>query len=105
MSWKNLLAMLKRRSKAERESDDEMRFHLERQIEQHLAAGLSPEEARRQALIEFGGVQQTRENVRETRSIRLFDILAQDTRYALRLLRKTLVSLPSPYSLWRWVLA
>ena len=89
MSWKNLLAMLKRRSKAEHETDDEMRFHLERQIEQHVAAGLSPEEARRQALIEFGGVQQTRENVRETRSIRLFDILAHDTRYALRLLRKT----------------
>ncbi len=89
MSWKNLLAMFKRGSQTERELDDEMRFHLERQIEQHVAAGLSPEEARRQALIEFGGVQQTRENVRETGSVRLFDIVAQDTRYALRLLRKT----------------
>ena len=89
MSWKNLLAMFKRRSKAEREFDDEMRFHLERQIEQHVAAGLSPEEARRQTLIEFGGVQQTKENVRETRSHHFFDVIAQDTRYALRLLRKT----------------
>ncbi len=75
MSWRNFLAIFKRRSKAERELDDEMRFHLEKQIELHVAAGMSPEEARRQALIEFGSVQQTRENVRETRSTHFFDVM------------------------------
>src|SRR5450432_484210 len=89
MSWRNLLAMFKRRSKAERELDDEMRFHLEKQIEQHVAAGKSPYEARRLAMIEFGGVQQAKENVRDAKGVHFFDVIAQDTRYALRLLRKT----------------
>ena len=65
--------MFKRRQ-AERELDDELRFHLEKQIEKHMAAGMSPDEARRQALIAFGGVQQTKENVRETRGIHFFDV-------------------------------
>jgi macrolide transport system ATP-binding/permease protein len=89
MSWRNLLASFKRGRKADREIEDEMRFHLEKQVELHVAAGMSPEEARRQALIEFGGVHQARENVRETRGIHLLDVIAQDTRYAWRLLRKT----------------
>ena len=105
MSWKNLLAMLKRHSKAEREFNDEMRFHLERQIEQHLAAGLSPEEARRQALIEFGGVQQTRENVRETRSIVYLTSWPRTLAMPCDCCGRRRCSLPSPYSLWRWVLA
>jgi predicted permease len=89
MSWRNPLAMFKRPLKADRELDDEMRFHLEKQVELHVAAGKSAEEAQRLALIEFGGVQQTRENVRETKSLHFFDVMIQDTRYALRLLRKT----------------
>ena len=88
MPWRSLRAVFKRRQ-AERELDDEMRFHLEKQIEQHMAAGMSPDEARRQALIAFGGVQQTKENVRETRGIHFFDAIAQDTRYAWRLLLKS----------------
>jgi putative ABC transport system permease protein len=89
MSWRNRLANFRRGRKADREIEDEMRFHLEKQVELHVAAGMPPEEARRQALIEFGGVQQARENVRETRSTHFFDVMIQDTRYALRLLRKT----------------
>jgi predicted permease len=86
--FKRLKNMLRGR-KLENELDDEMRFHLEREIEQNLAAGMSPEEARRQALIEFGGVQQTREAVRTVRWTRLLDILGQDARYAFRILRKS----------------
>jgi macrolide transport system ATP-binding/permease protein len=89
MSWRNLLAGFKRGRKADREIEDEMRFHLEKQVELHVAAGMSPEEARRQALIEFGGVHQAKENVREARGLHFFDVIAQDTRYAWRLLRKT----------------
>jgi hypothetical protein len=88
VSWKNLFAIFKRRQ-SERELDDEMRFHLEKEAEQYIVAGMSPGQARRQALIAFGGVQQTKENVRDTRGIHFFDVIAQDTRYAWRLLRKS----------------
>jgi hypothetical protein len=44
---------------------EEIRFHVEQQTEKNLRAGMSPEEARRQALIQFGGVQQTRERTRD----------------------------------------
>jgi predicted permease len=69
--------------------EDELRFHLEKEVELNIARGMSADEARRQALIAFGGVQQTRENVRETVRIRFMEILLQDARYALRILRKS----------------
>lgn len=69
--------------------NDELRFHLEKQIEQNMARGMSAEEAGRQALIAFGGVQQTRENVRQVRWTYFAEVLAQDLRYALRVLRKS----------------
>jgi putative ABC transport system permease protein len=69
--------------------NDEMRFHLEKQIEQNIARGMSAEEARRQALIAFGGVQQTREAVRETRWTHVAETFLQDLRYGGRLLRKS----------------
>ena len=71
------------------ELDDELRFHLEKQIESNILSGMSPEEARRQALITFGGVQQTRESVREVRWSHFASVLLQDARYAWRLLRKS----------------
>jgi predicted permease len=83
------LSALFRKRKLESELNDEMRFHLEQQIAANLAAGMTLEEARRQALIEFGGVQQTREAVREVRWSSLLDKLVQDMRYAFRILRKS----------------
>lgn len=71
------------------EVDDELQFHIERTIEQKIDAGLSPAEARRQALIEFGGVQRTREQVAHQRPGHFFATLAADIRYALRVLRKS----------------
>ena len=47
---------LLRKNAVERELDQEMRFHVERQIAEHLAAGMSQEEARRAAQLEFGGI-------------------------------------------------
>ena len=85
---KNLLAVLKRKQQ-ERDLDDELRFHLEQQVEANLAAGMSPDEARRQAMIAFGGVQQTRENVGQVRFTHFGEVLWHDARYAWRLLRKT----------------
>lgn len=77
-----------RRRKHESETNDEIQFHLEKEVELNIAHGMAPEEARRQALIAFGGVQQTREAVREVHRLRFFDVLLQDLRYSLRMLRK-----------------
>ncbi|HET7872351.1 MAG TPA: permease prefix domain 1-containing protein, partial [Terriglobales bacterium] len=77
--FKNLLATF-RREKHECDLEDELRFHLEKQVETNLAGGMSEEEARRQALIAFGGVEQTRETVREVRWGRIPEILEQDAR-------------------------
>jgi predicted permease len=83
---RSLFALFRKRGRA---LDEEMQFHLEKQIEANRAAGMSSDEARRQALIAFGGVQQTREKVSEARWTHFPEILLQDARYAWRLLRKT----------------
>jgi predicted permease len=69
--------------------NDELRFHLEREIELNIARGMSAEEARHQALIAFGGVQQTKERVRETNRLRILEHTLQDARYALRMFGKS----------------
>jgi len=77
------------RNRQEQEAQDELHFHLEKEIEKNIAAGMSPDEARRHALIAFGGIQQTRESLREVHRGRFFESLAQDSRYAWRMLRKS----------------
>jgi len=68
--------------------NDEIRFHVERQVEKNLRDGMAPAEARRLALIRFGGVEQTREATREEfRPLRL-EHLARDVRHGLRSLRR-----------------
>src|SRR5689334_23431479 len=76
-----------RRSAAERELDEELRFHIEMETEKNLRAGMSPAEARRRALRDFGGIEPTKEAHRDVRG-RFFEELAADTRYALRTLRR-----------------
>jgi len=83
------MANVFRSSAVDRALDEEMQFHLQKQVEANLAGGMSPDEARRQALIAFGGVQQTKEAVREVSWMRLPDMLAKDLRYAFRVLRKS----------------
>jgi putative ABC transport system permease protein len=74
------------RSRAE--VDEEASFHLDQQIEANIAAGLSPEEARRQAGIAFGSVQRMREQCLEERPSYWIDSFAQDIRYAVRGIRR-----------------
>ena len=69
--------------------DDELQFHLEKEIEQNAASGMSLDEARRHALIALGGMQQTRESLRQVYLLHLWDVLLQDARYGLRMLRKS----------------
>ena len=89
MSIRKLRAIFKGSKQRESDVNDELRFHLERQTELNVGAGLSPDEARRRALVDFGGVQQTRESLREVHRGRFFESLAQDSRYAWRMLRKS----------------
>ena len=66
--------------------NEEMASHLEFAIEENLRRGLTPEEARRQAMIRFGGVMQAKEQQREARGLPGLDIFMQDLRYACRIL-------------------
>ncbi|HKV64165.1 MAG TPA: ABC transporter permease [Candidatus Acidoferrum sp.] len=77
------------RSRFERGMDDEMRFHLEARMEDLLRSGLSREESRRRAQIEFGCTEAYQVRVRETRNVNWFDDLRQDLRYGWRSLGKT----------------
>ena len=80
---------LLRREEMEGELDEELRFHLEKETERNVRLGMSPAEARRAALVEFGGVERVREECRDVRGVRLLDDLLQDLRYALRVLTKS----------------
>src|SRR5580700_3726956 len=85
----NRLRSLFRRNTVEQELGSELRFHIERQVEENIAAGMSPEEARRAARREFGGVEQVKEECRDTRRANYLENLLNDVRYGLRMLRKS----------------
>ena len=68
--------------------DEELRAHLEAQTRKHEQAGLTRDEARRRAHLEFGGLEQIREDCRDARGVSLVDTVAHDLRYAARVLRK-----------------
>src|SRR5262245_57604914 len=77
------------RRRVEEELDEEFQFHLERQIEQFIAKGLTPEEARYAASKAIGGVEWLKEECRDARRVNLIENAIQDLRYALRVLRKS----------------
>lgn len=83
------LRSLFRRRRVDDELDEELRYHLERKIEDGIAAGLTTEEARRQALIELGGIEQQKEECRDARGLRWLEDFLQDLRYGFRWLRKS----------------
>lgn len=72
------------KSKLEEQLSEELRFHLDCEIEKNLRAGMSPDEARDAALREFGGIEQTKEKCRDTFGIRWLEEARQDLRYGLR---------------------
>lgn len=78
-----------RRSRLEREMDDELRFHLECRADDLRRAGLSADEAWRRARVEFGGVEPYKERCRQAFGVRLVDDLTRDLTYASRSLRRT----------------
>ena len=76
------------RTKMENQLEKELRFHLDQHAGELTARGYSPEEARRQARLAFGGPEQFKEECRDARGTRWLDDLFQDVGYALRMLRK-----------------
>ncbi|MGD0298094.1 MAG: ABC transporter permease [Bryobacteraceae bacterium] len=72
----------------DRDLEDELRSHIEMETEANVRRGMTPAEARRRALIEFGGVAQTAEIYREARAVAWVGALLQDIRYALRGFRR-----------------
>lgn len=76
------------KSRMEEELSEEVRFHLEREIEQNLARGMSPEEARAAASRSFGGVAQVQERCRDERGVRLLEELWHNLRHSSRMLLK-----------------
>ncbi len=85
MAWRDLA----RTSSVDADAGDEMRFHVDMEMEKHLRAGIAPDEARRLALLSFGGVVRHTEAMRDDRVGHGVGRLAHDARFALRQLRKT----------------
>ena len=79
---------LLRAEQVERDLDDEMRYHLERETAHRVARGESPAAARASALRDFGGVELQKEYVRDVRGGRSFDELVRDVKFAFRSLRR-----------------
>src|SRR5260370_21356427 len=78
-----------RKNVVEHELDQELRFHLERQIAENAATGMRPEEARHAAMREFGGVEKVKEECRDERRVNRIETFSADLRYGLRSLRKS----------------
>jgi macrolide transport system ATP-binding/permease protein len=83
------LAGLFNQKRLERELAEELESHLQMHIEDNLRSGLMPEEARRQALIKLGGLEQTKEQYRSQRGLPVIETLIQDLRYGARRLIKS----------------
>ena len=76
------------RSRVEHDLNEEIRYHLERDIERNVASGMTKSEARRQAQLGFGGVENIKEQVRDETGVRWLEDFMQDVRYGLRGLRR-----------------
>ncbi len=88
-AWLVRLGGFFRRNRSERELAAEMERHLQMHIEDNLRVGMSAPEARRQALMKFGGVEQTKEIYRDQRGLPPLETLFQDLRHGQRVLRKS----------------
>lgn len=79
---------LRKRGQLETELDTELQFHFQAQVDENIRNGMSDVEARRRARIEFGGLDQVKEDCRDARGTRWIGDIAQDLRFAARLLAK-----------------
>ncbi len=87
-SWMVRVGSLFRKEQMDRELDEELATHLALHIADNLRSGMTPEQARRDALMKLGGVEQTKEKYRERRGISWLEHLLHDAHFGLRMLRK-----------------
>jgi putative ABC transport system permease protein len=78
-----------RRETVESEMEEELRFHSDRQLEKYLKTGMSRDEAQRRVRMDFGGLEQVKEECRDARGVSLLETVAQDLRYGWRTLLKS----------------
>jgi hypothetical protein len=95
--WRRLL----KKDELERQLDKELRFHFESQVAELIRDGMREREPRRRARLEFGGIEQVKEDCREARGTLWVETAMADLRFSVRTLRKS-PALPSPPSpRWR----
>jgi putative ABC transport system permease protein len=87
-AWFIRLGGLFNRNFHDRELSAEMESHLQLHVDDNLRAGMSPAQARRDAVMKLGGVEQTKQDYRERRSLPLLEVFLQDLRFGARMLRK-----------------
>jgi predicted permease len=87
-AWFCRLVEIFGRDRRDHELDAEIESHIAMHVEANVRAGMTPDEARRAALIKLGGVEQTKENYRDRRGLPWLEMLAQDVRFGVRMLRK-----------------
>jgi putative ABC transport system permease protein len=83
---KRVFRALFHKDKVEHDIDKEVRFHLEMETEKNVKRGMNPPDARREALMRFGGVEKFKEECRDVRGAPLIESLVQDMRYGVRIL-------------------
>ncbi|MGB6875002.1 MAG: ABC transporter permease [Candidatus Acidiferrales bacterium] len=83
------LRSLFRRRRVDEELDDELHGHIEQKTQSYIASGLTPQDARRAALLDLGGIEKRKEECRDARRVHWLQDLLQDLRYAFRMLRKS----------------
>src|SRR5437667_7708291 len=76
------------RQRKDWELDEEIESHLQMHIEDNLRSGMTPDDARREAMIKLGGIESTKESYRDQRGLPILDTFFQDIRFGARQLRK-----------------
>jgi len=78
-----------RKNRAEQDLSEELQFHLQAQIDEYVAQGMNPNEARHVALRSLGGIEQAKEQCRDARKVNVIEHFLQDVRFGLRMLRRS----------------
>ena len=82
------LRSLLRRANVERDLDEELRYHVERQVEANIARGMTPAEARTAALRAFGGIERHKDSARDMRGMQRLENVVRDVQHAVRIVRR-----------------
>lgn len=88
-AWVVRLGGLFARARRERDLAQELEHHVQLHIDENVRLGMTPEEARRHALVKLGGIESVKEQCRDLRGLPALELLVRDVRFALRALRRT----------------